>query len=352
LQLTPFGSISGSFPISEEATAGGYRLVVGVGGEEYESHFQVERPRRPGYTVSVTTDQLSYVRGDVITATISASYDFGVPVAGAEVSYTLYAANYLPLLPGDDFDFGDAGQEGAPDQGPEGPSQLQTANSIRRSDGHRRTVVSGQGVTDDTGRFTVLLPTDMESFTSSQLCTLEATVTAPSQQPVSASTSFPIHQSSFYIGLRPERRVARASQEVAFDVQTMDTEGLVLSKVEGQPRGGVRLGYALDLVEWHREGDSEDWEEKSTEVTRGSLRTDGQGQARIAFKPTTGGTYRLRVEGEDVRGHRIANSTQLWVSEPERKVGWRWPEGDQLELITDKVRYRVGEVAEVMVLSP
>jgi hypothetical protein len=33
-------------------------------------------------------------------------------------------------------------------------------------------------------------------------------------------------------------------------------------------------------------------------------------------------------------------------------VGWRWPEGDQLELITDKVRYRVGEVAEVMVLSP
>jgi uncharacterized protein YfaS (alpha-2-macroglobulin family) len=352
LQLTPFGSINGSFPVSEEATAGGYRLVVG----------------RPGYAVSVTTEQPSYVRGDVITATISTSYDFEIPVSGAEVSYTLYAIGYFPPLPGKDFDFGDAGQESALDQGPERPSQLQTANSIRRSDGHRRTVVSGQGATDDTGRFTVLLPTDMEPLTSSQLCTLEATVTAPSQQPVSASTSFPVHQGSFYIGLRPERRVARAGQEVAFDVQTMDTEGLVLSpalskaegKVEGQPWGQVELRYALDLVEWHRERDDGSWEEKSTEVTRGSLRTDGQGQARIAVKPTTGGTYHLRIEGEDRQGNHIANSTQLWVSEvghdpstgSGRRAGWRWPEGDQLELITDKVRYQAGEVAEVMVLSP
>jgi len=96
LQLTPFGSIGGSFPLPEDASAGGYHLVVSVGGEEHEVHFQVERPRRPGYTVSVTTDQPGYVRGDVITATFSASYDFEAPVAGAEVSYTLYAANHLP----------------------------------------------------------------------------------------------------------------------------------------------------------------------------------------------------------------------------------------------------------------
>jgi uncharacterized protein YfaS (alpha-2-macroglobulin family) len=390
LQLTPFGSISSSFPLSKEIAAGWYRLVVSVGGEKHESHFQVERSRRTGYTVSVTTDQPGYVRGDVMTATVSASYDFEVPVAGAQVSYSLYAANYLPPLPGNDF--WDAGQEGALDQGPEGSSQLQTANSIRRSDSEKQTVVSGQGVTDDAGRFTVALPTDMESqrpdgstssprrlvegLTSSQFCTLEATVTAPSQQPVSASTSFPIHQSSFYIRLRPERRVARVGQEVAFDVQTIGTEGLVLSpalspstllkinsvegeacpepclRVEGQPQGQVRLRYALDLVEWHREGDSGDWREKSTQVTRGSLHTDGQGQARIAFKPSIRGTYRLRIEGEDRRGNRIANGTHLWVSEAGQRVGWRWPEGDQLELITDKVHYRVGEVAEVMVLSP
>ena len=340
LQLTPFGSISGSFPLSEEATAGGYRLVVSVGGNEHGSYFQVERPRRPGYAVSVTTDRSSYVKGDVITATVSASYDFEVPVAGVEVSYTLYAASYLPLLPGDDFDFGWTGQEDA--------------------EGEKRAVMSGQGVTDDAGRFIVALPTDAESLSSSQFCTLEVTVTAPSQQPVSASTSFPVHQSSLHIGLRPERRVARAGQEVAFDVQTVDTEGLVLSpalsqaegKVEGQPWGRVRLRYTLDLVEWHRAGDGGGWEEQSTEVTRGSLRTDGQGQAQIAFKPATAGTYRLRIEGEDRRGNRIANSAQLWVSEAGREGGWRWPEGDQLELITDKQRYRAGEVAEVMVLSP
>jgi uncharacterized protein YfaS (alpha-2-macroglobulin family) len=353
LQLTPFGSTSGSFPLSEEATAGRYRLVVSVGGEEREVHFQVERPRRPGYAVSVTTDQPGYVRGDMITVTLSASYDFGVPVAGAEVSYTLYAANYLPPLP-DDFDFGDAGQEGVLDQGPEGPSQLQMANSIRRSDGGKRTVVSGQGVTDDAGRFAVALPTDTEPLTCSQICNLETTVTAPSQRPVSASTSFPIHQNSFYIGLRPERRVAWVGQEVAFDVQTISTEGL--------PWGQDKLTYSLNLVEWHREGDSGDWEEESTEVTGGSLRTNGKGQAQIAFKPARGGVYRLRIEGEDERGHHIVNSTQFWVSEaghspslrPDsgQRVGWRWPEGGQLELITDKARYRVGEVAEVMVLSP
>ncbi|HID63513.1 MAG TPA: hypothetical protein EYP49_12360, partial [Anaerolineae bacterium] len=320
LQLTPFGSVSGSFLLSEEAAAGRYRLVVGVGGKEHEVHFQVERPRRPGYAVSVTTDQPSYVRGDVITATISASYDFEVPVAGAEVSYTLYTA-YTPPLP---EDFGEANQEGP--------------------DGAGHPIVSGQGMTDEGGRFTLTLPTATELLTGSHLCTLEATVTAPGQQPVSVSTSFPVHQGSFYIGLRPERRVARTGQKVAFDVQAIDTEG--------QPWGRVRLRYTLDLVEWHREGDGEGWEEKSTAVTRGSLRTDEEGQARIAFKPTTGGVYRLRVEGQDGRGNRIANSTQLWVSEAGRRAGWRWPEDGQLELITDKMHYQVGEVAEVMVLSP
>jgi uncharacterized protein YfaS (alpha-2-macroglobulin family) len=165
----------------------------------------------------VTTDQPSYVRspelvegrGDVITATVSASYDFEMPVAGAGVSYTLYAANYLPPPPGDDFDFGDVGQEGADDD--------------------RRPVVSGQGVTDDTGRFIIVLPTEIESSPGSRLFALKATVTAPGQQPVSASTFFPIHQSSFYIGLRPERRVARVGQEVTFEVQTVAAEGLVLS---------------------------------------------------------------------------------------------------------------------------
>jgi uncharacterized protein YfaS (alpha-2-macroglobulin family) len=352
LQLTPFGSISGSFPLSEEATAGMYRLAVGVGGEEHEIHFHVERPRRPGYAVSVTTDQPGYVRGDVLTATISASYNFEVPVAGAEVSYTLYAANCFPPLPGDDFDFGDMDQESALDQSSEGSSQLQTANSIRQSDSDKRAIVSGQGVTDDAGRFTAILPTDIERspelaegfLTSSQLCTLEATVTAPSQQPVSASTSFLIHQGSFYIGLRPERCVARAGQEVAFNVKTMDPEG--------RPWGHVRLGYVLDHVEWYHERGRGGWEEKSSQVTTGSLRTDGEGQARFTFKPTTGGMYRLRIEGEDRQGNRITSSTQLWVSESERQVGWRRPEGNQLELITDKTRYRVGEVAKIMVLSP
>jgi hypothetical protein len=338
LQLGPFGSISGSFPLSEEAIAGRYRLGIGVGGEEHEIHFQVERPRRPGYAVSVTTDQPGYVRGDVITATVNASYDFEVPVAGAEVSYTLHAASYLPPLPGDDFRW-------------TGPQD---------ADGVKQPIVSGQGVTDDAGRLTIPLPTDVKSWTSSQLCTLEVMVTAPSQQPVSAFTLFPIHQSGFYIGLRPERRVARVGQEVSFNVQIVDTEGPALSNVEGQPLEQVNLRYTLDLVEWHREGDREEWEEKSTEVTRGSLHTDGQGQAQIASKPTTGGLYRLRIEGEDRQGNPTASSAQLWVSEAGRdlstgsgrQAGWRWLEDDQLKLITDKVRYRAGEVAEVMVLSP
>jgi uncharacterized protein YfaS (alpha-2-macroglobulin family) len=120
LPLTSFGSVNGSFPLSEEASAGKYRLTVflahggavGVGGEEQEVHFQVERLRRPGYVVSVTTDQPDYVRGDVMTATISANYDFEVPVARAGVSYTLYAASYFPPTPSDDFNSRDVGQEG------------------------------------------------------------------------------------------------------------------------------------------------------------------------------------------------------------------------------------------------
>lgn len=330
LPLTAFGSVSGSFLLPEEALAGRYRLAVGVGDQEHESYFQVERPHRPGYTVSVTTDQPGYVQGDVITATVSASYDFGVPVAGAEVSYTLYAVSYLPPLPAD-FDFGWTAQ------------------------GETRTILSGRGTTDEAGLFTIVLPTHMGTLSGTQLCrdvaqasacgsrtqlcSLDVKVTAPGQQPANASTSFLIHPGHFYIGIQPERRVARTGQEVAFQVRTVDPEG--------RPQGEVKLQYAFEL-EGYREEE------------RGSLRTDGQGQARIAFKPATGGVYRLRFEGQDERGNRVTTSTQLWVSEvgpesvepPGHKMDWRGPESAPLELITDKVRYQVGDVAEVMVRSP
>ena len=57
------------------------------------------------------------------------------------------------------------------------------------------------------------------------------------------------------------------------------------------------------------------------------------------------------AESTDEQG-RVARSARfLWVSGADH-VSWRAPENDVIELIADRERYEVGDVAEVLVPAP
>jgi uncharacterized protein YfaS (alpha-2-macroglobulin family) len=330
LETNAFGTIHGDFVLNDEVGLGEYFVKAQVEGEEHLTIFRVEEYRKPEYAVDITTDHDSYVNGDVISATISANYYFGAPVTGATVQYTLYSNDYYFFWGDEDIGIDEFASP--------------------RYWGYGRELAGGEGITDEKGDFEVALRADITREEMSQMFTLEATVTDPSNQPVSETYTFLVHRGDFYIALRPERYVILSGQRGAVNVQTVDTEGA--------PIGDVELSYTLYLVEWQKvrrtvEGVGYwDWQEVVSEMETSDIRTDSDGRGRISFVPRQGGLYQLQAQGRDGRGNRVLSTIYLWVSEEDRSVAWRFEEHDRIELVTDKRSYTLGDTAKILIQSP
>lgn len=330
LETNAFGSINDGFVLNEELELGEYFVQAKLEDQEFQTVFRVQEYRKPEFAVAVNTDSDGYINGDVISATIGASYYFGVPVAGARLQYTLYSNDYDFRWRGEDVSLGDS--------------------ELPRYWGYGREIASGEGATDDRGDFELALRADITREEVSQIFTLEATVTDQSNQPVSNSVSFLVHRGEFYIGLRPERRVVLADERAAVSVETLDTEG--------EPLASLDLSYAVYLVEWRKvrrtvEGRRYwDWQELLSEVRTTNIRTDREGYARITFAVPQGGTYRVRAWATDRRGNRVLDTTDLSVSDVGRTVAWHLEQHDRVELVTDKGTYNPDDTAKILVQSP
>lgn len=331
LETNSFGTTNDDLLLSDEVGPGDYFIKAVVNDEQYQTSFRVEAYEEPGFTVSVDVDRNEYMNGDAIVASVSASYHFGVPMAEAAVSYTLYSREYVfPWRDGSDG----YEQVGPPVGGPD----------------HGHEVARGEGITDEAGNLELALRADITREDTSQLFTLEATATDASGHQASGSEVFLVHRGEFYVRLKPERYVLSAGQRAVVDVQTLD--------MEGDPSGHRDLTYALYLVEWQKVQRGEqaraywDWQEVISEVEMRGFTTDGSGRERITFVPRRGGTYRLRVQGRDDRGNRVLQMLNLWVSDVERRVEWRYEVHDRIRLITDQHSYLPGDIARILVQSP
>jgi uncharacterized protein YfaS (alpha-2-macroglobulin family) len=331
LETSPFGTVHGAFALNDEVEPGEYFLEAVIGAEEYRLPFQIEERGEAPFTVDVAFDQEEYMTGEVVSATVTAGYHFGVPVEGATVEYTVYGSAYqVPWGEGD-----------------VGPGSCEGASCEETS---RREIASGTGITDGAGKFGVLLRADTARQESSQVLTLEATVTELGGEEVSGEASAVVHRGEFYIDLQPDRSVVTKGQRASVEVRTLD--------VAGQYQAELELSYTVEVSEWEKVPTTVqgltywDWREIVSTVETSTVTTDAEGKAQISFVPRQGGPYRVEARGRDGRGNQVLASAQLWVSDPDRKVAWRFSEDDRIELIPDKASYQPDETARVLIQSP
>ncbi|HJX38718.1 MAG TPA: MG2 domain-containing protein, partial [Anaerolineae bacterium] len=330
LETGPFGTIRGSFQLDEEVKEGEYLLIATVGGEQYQAAFRIQHYEEEPFRVDWDVERDLYVIGEIISGTVSAEYEFGVPVRGASVDYTVYASEYSARP---DVDTGQPG-------GCEGSSCWAYA----------REVAVGHGLTDEQGEFKLALRADAGAQGGSQLLTLEATVTNDAGQQVSTSEALAVHAGEFHIDLLPERFALLTGERAIVAVQTTDAEGKALADLE--------LFYTIQVSEWETvpgsvRGDTySSWQEIATDVERSRTTTDGEGRALISFVPRQGGAYRVEAWGRDGRGSRILDAAELWVGDTSRWVAWRFSEHDRVALIPDKESYAPAETARVLIQSP
>jgi alpha-2-macroglobulin len=347
--LNETGSFSTSLELEQLAPLGTYGIFCLLEGEpspqndsssinayydgppfpahHFYSSFSVAEYRKPSFNVEINPEQISALPGRTAAMTITARYFSGEPMVNATVRwYVLDAPLDFTSDSAADFRFG----------------QSEEATNFF---GPRITSIV-TNTTDAQGRLVV--KPYIGQFESSRRQVLYAQVTGITGR-VDAQALIIAHVGQFYIGLRPERRVARVGQAQAVDV-------IVLDPAE-QPVANSTVKVTLEKREWFNANaqGSEGrfyWTStiSDTPVLTTGVTTDASGRASFHFTPQSGGAYRLVAEGLDDAGNRINSSMLIYVYGND--IFWEVGNTNQITLVADHETYKPGDVASILVPAP
>ncbi|HEY9900535.1 MAG TPA: alpha-2-macroglobulin family protein [Pantanalinema sp.] len=321
------GALDGRLTLAEEPLLGDYRVIVLVGGERHEAGFKVQEYRKPEFKLDVRPERARHYPGETAKAVVAASYYFGAPVVGAKVHYNVFSSSYYPWASEDDAFY--SGFEGA-----EGYDW-----------GYRNLVSQGEAVTDAAGHVTLSVPAELgrgEDGPSDQRYTVELEAVDASRQVVRGSGTFLVTQGALTLELTPDRYVYSPGASASVSVRALD--------LDGKP-ARTKASVRLERVETLTRDEGRTYETKRTPAGSWQVSTDARGEARLSVPiPDRSGDYRLVVTAADREGRVVTATTSMWVA------GESW-EGESyrqglIRLTFDRKRYRVGEVAKVLVQLP
>ncbi len=345
--LNEMGTLHGEWSLDAEAALGTYRIYVTDASEEllHVSHsFRVAEYRKPEYQIAVQADRDAYLNGDDVEVTAEASYYFGGPVADADAEWHVLSAphTFRYTCPHGErcpryswHDYGDW-------------------RRWRRGDdnygSYGKLIAEGETSTNAEGRVAFEVPAEIDAETTSRRFTFEVTVTDVNGQSVSQRTAAVVHRGAFYVGVAPRSYLAKVNEEQTFDLLTVGWESA--------PVAGVPLSVTFVERNWYSVRERADdgryywsWEVEEIPVLTTTGTTGAAGKAETAFLPPRAGMYRAIVAGEDEHGNRIRSSAYFWVTGREW-VNWGRDDTNRVDLIADKDRYAVGDVAEILIPSP
>ena len=337
--LNEFGSFAGHFDVPGDAPLGDYSLNIqarGGGNNTYNvagNSFLLAEFRAPEFQVVVTTPEASYVNGDTIEATSTATFFFGGGLEGAPLEWTALAdPSYAMRVKGFerysfvDFDFA---------------RQAVTRDALR---------AKGATKTGAGGVATFTVPAALQASEGPQLLTLAAAVSDENGQGAAGSATVTVHPASYYVGVHPAQYIAREGLNTTVDLVTVDTEGAIV--------GGRAVVVRVNDREWitvkeEIPGGGRRYRSEAKDTLIATLRatTDANGKASVSFKPTKPGTLRIVAEVTDSKGRVERSATYLWVSGPGFAT-WQVTNDDTIKLVADKEQYQVGDTAEILVPAP
>jgi uncharacterized protein YfaS (alpha-2-macroglobulin family)/protocatechuate 3,4-dioxygenase beta subunit len=337
VDVSATGTFSGSLELDGEAALGFYSIALRInesepegegegsdgGGDGVAVHggsFRVEEYRKPEFRVDAALDRNWIVGGSGdLTATFDASYYFGGPVAGAKISYSVYASPFYPWsLFEDPAEACDDCWTGWDDSGYE-------------EQGFGRLLSFGDATADANGRATVAIPTRRPRSAEDERYRVVARVSDPTGREVEDSASAIVSRASFALAVATERYVVAPDETLQIDVQARDFGG-----------SAVSTPFTVRVLE-------EKWANgKSTTTLLHELQgaTGTAGKGRVAVRPGRAGYLKLYALARDSTGRLTDESAWVWSA----AEGWAIASAGRstLEIVTDKRSYRPGETAKVL----
>lgn len=315
LTVDEFGAVHASFALPRGAALGYYAVRIAAGDEDASGSFEVQEYRKPEFEVLVSPADRFVVQGNRVTATITARYYFGQPVAGAEVQLRVHRQPYYSpfrwLEEGEDEESYGGGWWGGEEE------RQATARLDERG----------------TAQISFVTPVDEEG--RDYTWRLEARVTDSSSREVAGSATINATYGPFLLVSRLDRYVYHPGSPVTLLVRALD--------YTGRPQTGVPLTLWLERLTYA----GGRWRPPAaTRLADATATTDNEGRATwTTTLPQEPGTYRLWASA--LAGSRtIRDDAYAWVS---GRVHTTFREDERFELIADKSSYQPGEVARLAI---
>ncbi len=329
------GTYSGSMRLPEGVPRGTYTLAVGLATDDAqvsaarqplaETSLRVVPGPGPTYELVVSADRDEIVAGETTRFAIEAHADLGDDAAGVAVDWSVLTA---PL----GF---------TSDRTSERNQRVEWRWSGDATASAGRVVASGSGITDQDGRLTVEVPTQLGDGVggpASQIWTLRASAHDPMGAVATTSGSVVVHGAGAYLGIHPDAWVYTARQRAGVDLAVVDWRGMGIPDVDvtvrlyqeaGAPAGGTAVTDTLV------------YEQRAT--------TGAEGTARVAFTLPEGGVYVLKATSADESGRSMSVEARLGVGGASSSGAAWTPDVVTLTPTLGADIYHAGDVAELLI---
>ncbi|HSO41088.1 MAG TPA: alpha-2-macroglobulin family protein, partial [Labilithrix sp.] len=333
------GSFALSFMLPREGNLGSVRIALALDTKEVTettwSHtVKVAEFRRPEFEVTARASEGPHLVGKHAVATLSAAYYAGGGLGAAKVDWrvTRSPASFTPPNRGD-YHFGPRSEEGRDTFGDDEDDEP--------SPGGGQAVETWSALTNAQGIHRLRVDFDPRDPPHPMSLHLAASVEDKNHQQWSADTRMLVHPASEYVGLRARRAFLQPGDDAAL--------AIVVTDLDGKAVPGRRVALRASRLEWEQKGAEYVETEVDLETLEVTSRADGTAEA--SFKTREAGRLLVRALVVDAEGRRNETTTLLWVAGSlgprDRSV-----KGSGLVVVTDKVDYRAGDEAEVLVVSP
>lgn len=349
VELSPLGGYSLDLKLPADARLGSYQIKAtpvlsdaakaGTPGlDDLESDdtgsFRVEAYRTPEFEVLVEPKKPAVLDGANTSVAIRGRYLFGAPMRGATTNWNVrrehswfYAADFPA------FSF-------RPD----------TKNYWYYDASESRTLSDDSGVLSDDGRLDVeiAIPKDKD-FQGPQRVQIEASITDINRQELSGRASIKVHPGQYYVGVSQPEYLVRDDEVIQPKAIATDHQG--------RPVAGKKITLRVLRREWKTErkkNTSGDYSwVSSTEDTPvdSCILTSKSTPVGCDFKLAGTGSYRVLAESTDALGNKLQSADSFYVYGG-GSFAWDRNDTERIELVANAKKYKVGEVATLMIQSP
>lgn len=334
-----YGSVSGSFTLSDEAALGQYQFFVTRAGSNHTTStqgFQVAVFRAPDFKVDIDAfpDQPNPpARARPISIGVKAAYFSGVALPGASALMKVTRKNesFTPARL-------DGYKTGSNEDHP-----FMQYRSIeyhgRYYDQPGQLVAELTGTTNAKGMTRFSLPDIVAEPGQPLRVGMETTVTDASGLTTQGASNFLLHPSASYIGIRaPRIMLSGKAHRISLKGATWDDK----------PLSNADIRLRLERVRGNRQRSDEPatdlvWEKKVPLTSANGI--------EIPINIDKSGTYYLIASITDDMGRENRSLTTLFV--PGNDMDWLSSRsGNSIELLAEDIEYKPGDTARIIIRNP